>query len=57
MKVRGAYEAITGLGQDYVNDNYTEYGVESSLNFPEFMFSPFFLRTLKGKLKLPLKWD
>lgn len=41
MKVRGAYEAITGLGvasQDYVNDNYMEYGVESSLNFPQFMF-------------------
>lgn len=54
MKVRGAYEAITGLGvasQDYVNDNYMEYGVESSLNFPQFMF-PFYHRILKRKLEL-----
>ena len=50
MKVRGAYEAITGLGQDYVNDNYTEYGVESSLNFPEFMF-PFLSSDFKRKIK------
>lgn len=54
MKVRGAYEAITGLGvasQDYVNDNYMEYGIESSLNFPQFMF-PFYHRILKRKLEL-----
>lgn len=53
-EVRGAYEAITGLGvasQDYVNDNYMEYGVESSLNFPQFMF-PFYHRILKRKLEL-----
>ena len=52
MKVRGAYEAITGLGssQDYVNDNYMEYGVESSLNFPEFMF-PFLSSDFKKKIR------
>lgn len=52
IKVRGAYEAITGLGssQDYVNDNYMEYGVESSLNFPEFMF-PFLSSDFKKKIK------
>lgn len=52
IKVRGAYEAITGLGssQDYVNDNYMEYGVESSLNFPEFMF-PFLSSGFKKKIK------
>ena len=50
IKVRGAYEAITGLGQDYVNDNYTEYGVESSLNFPEFMF-PFLSSDFKRKIR------
>ena len=37
IKVRGAYEAVTGL-EGYANNNYTEYGVESSLEFPEFMF-------------------
>lgn len=52
MKVRGAYEAITGLGtsQDYVNDNYMEYGVESSLNFPEFKF-PFLSSDFKKRIK------
>lgn len=52
IKVRGAYEAITGLGssQDYVNDNYMEYGIESSLNFPEFMF-PFLSSDFKKKIK------
>lgn len=52
IKVRGAYEAITGLGssQDYVNDNYMEYGVESSLNFPEFMF-PFLSSDFKRKIR------
>ncbi|HAZ57385.1 MAG TPA: hypothetical protein DCY22_02135, partial [Bacteroides graminisolvens] len=34
VKLRGAYEAISGLQQGYSNDNYTEYGVESSINFP-----------------------
>lgn len=52
IKVRGAYEAITGLGssQDYVNDNYVEYGVESSLNFPQFMF-PFLSSDFKKKIR------
>lgn len=53
LKVRGAYEAITGLGgtsQDYVNDNYMEYGVESSLNFPQFMF-PFLSSDFKKRIR------
>ncbi len=37
FKVRGAYEAVTGL-QGYSNKNYTEYGVELSINFPRFLF-------------------
>ncbi len=53
MKVRGAYEAITGLSgssADYVNENYLEYSVESSLNFPEFMF-PFLSSDFKKKIR------
>lgn len=53
IKVRGAYEAITGLGassQDYVNDNYMEYGIESSLNFPRFMF-PFLSSDFKKRIR------
>ena len=37
FKVRGAYEAVTGL-QGYNNENYVEYGVEASINFPRFLF-------------------
>ena len=39
MKVRGAYEAITGLQEGYENDDYKEYGIEANLNFPEFKFN------------------
>ena len=33
VKLRGAYEAITGL-EDYNDQNYFEYGIETSLRFP-----------------------
>lgn len=36
FKIRGAYEAITGL-EDYEGNNYTEFGIESRLNFPVFL--------------------
>ena len=48
-KVRGAYEAITGL-EGYANSNYTEYGVETSLNFPQFVF-PFLSSNFRRKVK------
>ena len=37
IKLRGAYEAITGL-EGYSNENYIEYSAETSLRFPTFMF-------------------
>lgn len=49
-KLRGAYEAITASGQSYVNDNYTEYGVETSLVFPDFKF-PFLKHDFKKKIR------
>lgn len=49
IKLRGAYEAVTGL-EGYTNSNYMEYGVESSLNFPEFMF-PFLSSDFKRRIK------
>lgn len=36
VKLRGAYEAITGL-EGYQNQNYIEYGIESKILFPSFM--------------------
>lgn len=38
VRFRGAYEVITGLKGDYNSNNYTELGVETSLNFPNFLF-------------------
>ena len=48
-KVRGAYEAITGL-EGYANSNYTEYGIETSLSFPQFVF-PFLSSNFRRKVK------
>lgn len=49
VKLRGAYEAVSGL-EGYASSNYMEYGVESSLNFPEFMF-PFLSSDFKKRIK------
>lgn len=50
IKLRGAYEAITGLQEGYENGNYTEWGIESNLNFPEFKF-PFLSTNFKKRIK------
>lgn len=59
IKVRGAYEAVTGL-EGYANSNYMEYGVETSLNFPEFMF-PFlsadFRRRSRATSEVTVKYN
>ena len=59
IKLRGAYEAVSGL-EGYANSNYTEYGVESSLDFPEFMF-PFlnsdFKRSVNAKSEVSVKYN
>ncbi len=49
LKIRGAYEAISGL-QGYTTNNYTEYGAEASLNFPRFMF-PFLTSDFKRRIR------
>ena len=50
IKLRGAYEAITGLQEGYDNGNYKEWGIESSLNFPEFKI-PFLSTEFKKRIK------
>ena len=49
FRVRGAYEAISEL-QGYSIDNYKEYGVETKLNFPRFVF-PFLSHEFKRKIR------
>ncbi len=50
IKFRGAYEVISGLQPGYRTNNYTEYGVESSINFPNFLF-PFLSSNYKQKIR------
>ncbi len=50
FKVRGAYEAITGLQGDYHSNNYTEYGAEASINFPRFLF-PFLTADFRQRMR------
>lgn len=50
VKFRGAYEAISGLQPGYKNHNYTEYGIETSINFPNFLF-PFLTSDFKRRIK------
>lgn len=49
LKLRGAYEAITGL-EGYNNENYVEYGVETNLRFP-FLLLPGVSDRMKQRLR------
>ncbi len=59
FKVRGAYEAISGLQGNYLSNNYTEYGAETSILFPSFLF-PFlssdFRRNIRANTELGLQY-
>ncbi|NDV59744.1 BamA/TamA family outer membrane protein [Bacteroides sp. 519] len=51
VKFRGAYEAISGLSkEDYSYDNYREWGVETTVNFPRFLF-PFLTSKFKRGIR------
>lgn len=50
FKVRGAYEAVSGLQSGQKNQNYTEFGAEATINFPRFMF-PFLATDFKRKIR------
>lgn len=49
LKLRGAYEAISGL-TNAITNQYTEYGVEGSLSFPRFLF-PFLSSSYRRKIR------
>lgn len=49
LKVRGAYEAITGL-EGYSNENYVEVSAEANLRIPLFLF-PFITQAQKQKMR------
>lgn len=49
-KLRGGYENLTGGVGSIVKDNYTEFGLETGLSFPKFMF-PFMSDTFKRRVR------
>ena len=60
IKLRGAFEAVSGLHSNQRNQDYEELGVESSINFPRFMF-PFrssdFKRRIRATSELSLQYN
>lgn len=50
FKVRGAYEAVSGLQSGQQNQNYMEFGAETTINFPRFMF-PFISNDFKRRIR------
>lgn len=50
LKLRGAYEAVSGLQGNYRDEDYTELGAEATLSFPRFMF-PFLSTDFKRKIR------
>lgn len=50
IKLRGAYEAVSGLQGNYRNEDYTELGAEATINFPRFMF-PFLSESFRHKIR------
>lgn len=60
VKLRGAYEAVSGLQKSQHNQNYMELGAEASVNFPRFMF-PFlsadFKRRIRASSELTMQYN
>lgn len=50
FKVRGAYEAVSGLQKGQHSQNYTEFGAEATINFPRFLF-PFLSSDFRQKIR------
>lgn len=56
FKVRGAFEAVSGLQSGYRNENYQEIGAEASINFPRFMF-PFLSNNYKRRIRATTEFN
>lgn len=50
IKLRGAYEAVSGLQSGYNHEDYTELGAEATINFPRFLF-PFLSNDFRRKIR------
>lgn len=60
FKLRGAYEAVSGLQGTGYNQNYIELGAEATINFPRFLF-PFlskdFTRRISASTEFGLQYN
>lgn len=60
LKLRGAYEAVSGLQGTGYNQNYIELGAEATINFPRFLF-PFlsnnFTRRISATTEFGLQYN
>lgn len=54
VKLRGAYEVVSGNSSDILNDNYYEYGIETGLSFPRFLVKIPHLRERQGSTDIKL---
>lgn len=50
LRLRGAYEAVSGLQGDYRNTSYTDLSAEVSLNFPRIVF-PFLSHSFVNRVQ------
>lgn len=60
LKLRGAYEAVSGLQGSYRDEDYTELGAEASVSFPRFLFpflSPEFRRKIRASTEFGLQYN
>ena len=60
FRLRGAYEAVSGLQGDYRNESYTELSAEATLNFPHILF-PFlshgFVNRIRANTLFELRYN
>lgn len=60
VKLRGAYEAVSGLQGNQYGKDYKELGAEMSINFPRFMFpllSADFKRSIRATSELSMQYN
>lgn len=50
IKLRGAYEAVSGLQGGYNHEDYMELGAEATINFPRFLF-PFLSNDARRRMR------
>ena len=50
VRLRGAYEAVSGLQGNYRNESFTELSAEASLNFPRILF-PFLSHSFVNRIR------